>query len=84
VAVGDINNDGLEDIYFASNLTKNRLYLNKGNFRFKDITDEAGVAVLEHGAPVYPWLMLMETDSLIYMSVLQQMAEPNTGKTSSI
>jgi hypothetical protein len=43
VAVGDINNDGLEDIYFASNLTKNRLYLNKGNFRFRDITDEAGV-----------------------------------------
>ena len=44
VAIGDINNDGLEDIYFASNLTKNRLFLNKGNFRFKDITDEAGVA----------------------------------------
>ncbi|MBK8881555.1 MAG: VCBS repeat-containing protein [Bacteroidales bacterium] len=44
VAVGDINNDGLEDIYFASNLTKNRLYINKGNFRFRDITDKAGVA----------------------------------------
>ena len=43
VAIGDVNNDGLEDIYFCSNLTKNRLYLNKGKFRFKDITDEAGV-----------------------------------------
>ena len=42
VAVGDVNNDGLPDIYFSSNLTKNRLYLNKGNFRFKDITETAG------------------------------------------
>jgi len=44
VAVGDINNDGLPDIYFASNLTDNKLYLNKGNLRFRDITDNAGVA----------------------------------------
>jgi len=43
VGIGDINNDGLEDIYFTSNQGQNRLYLNKGNFQFKDITDQAKV-----------------------------------------
>ncbi len=44
VAVGDINNDGLDDIFFTANMEENRLYLNEGDMRFKDITASAGVA----------------------------------------
>lgn len=44
VAVGDVNGDGLPDLYFTANTGPDKLYLNKGNMQFEDVTDKAGVA----------------------------------------
>jgi enediyne biosynthesis protein E4 len=43
VAVGDLNNDGLKDLYFCANYADDKIYLNRGNFKFEDVTAAAGL-----------------------------------------
>ncbi len=43
VAAADFNNDGLEDLFFVSNLHQNKIFLNKGNFKFEDVTEASGM-----------------------------------------
>src|SRR5579862_1528131 len=45
VGVGDFNNDKLQDIFFCGNMVSNKLYLNSGGLKFKDVTDQANVNV---------------------------------------
>ena len=44
VGIGDINNDGLDDVFFTANMESNQLYLNQGNLKFKNISETAGIA----------------------------------------
>lgn len=47
ISVGDFNNDGLQDLFFTANLGKNKMFLNQGEFKFKDITEESGMGGID-------------------------------------
>ena len=67
VSIGDINNDGLPDIYFSSTLGSNKLYLNLGNFKFKDITESAGV---NGGEGIKTGVNMIDINNDGYMDIL--------------
>ncbi|MCF0057440.1 VCBS repeat-containing protein [Dyadobacter sp. CY356] len=50
VGIGDINNDGLQDVFMGGNMAESRLYLNKGNLKFEDITGKSGIKLSDSWA----------------------------------
>ncbi len=72
VSAGDFNNDGLVDLYFTSNQDSNRLYLNTGNFRFRDVTKQAQVFGISDAWTTGTTTVDINADGLLdlYVSVL--------------
>jgi hypothetical protein len=84
VAVGDINNDGLQDIYFTGNMTPNRLYLNKGNMQFEDVTEQAGVGGRKNNWKTGVTMADINGDKLIDMYVCYSGNMPGEARVNQL
>jgi hypothetical protein len=80
VGAGDFNNDGLIDLFFSSNQQQNKLYINKGNLKFKDVTVDAKIPNDGGGAQVFQLSTLITMDCLIFMFARWQNSNTCMGK----
>lgn len=73
VGLGDFNNDGLLDIYFCGNLVKDKLYLNRGNFKFEDVTKQSGIEDLDSGWSSSVSIIDINKDGLLDIFVTKEL-----------
>ncbi len=77
VAIGDFNNDGLQDVFFSGNMVPNKLYLNKGELKFEDISETAGIGGFNKWKSGVA-LVDINLDGLLDIYVCSTMSEDST------